>query len=585
MKKLFLAVWLVLLSLNFSIAQSEITAREVKDWIYYLASDQQKGRFPCTPESKQVAERLRQEYIDHGLTLLANSGFQYFEINAGIKFFGDNYFRVGHRSYAMDKDYKVYPFSDTGYFQTKEVVFVGYGFDVNEGDSVRWNDYTGIDVTGKWVVILRGEPQNPPFSHDVLKNYTSDRKKVATAKDHGAAGVIFVNPTRYADNLIYYAIPRVLAREDLPVIQVKRAVAKKILGQSLDKIEQELHEKGNLTFTVKRDLSLAVHYQVVKCKTQNVVALLKSNDPRLGGRYIIIGAHYDHLGLGGYESGSRMPDTVAVHNGADDNASGTTGVMELMEYLASVRDKLGRSIIFVDFAAEEEGLLGSKYFAHHLPVPKDSIDLMINMDMIGKYKNEANFMGLSSARELKEVFNQVKYDTTDLKVKTFDRVFGGSDHASFIEVGIPAIFVYASTAKGYHTPMDDPQFINYKGEARVLRFIADLAIKASHYPSRFHFVKQKEEAQKGRYGGMKVHLGIRPAFGYSGRGVKVDAVVADGVADKAGILAGDVIIKIGDKKVNNIYDYMSALSRVNPGDRVQITVLRDKKEVVVEVQF
>ena len=585
MKRLLFAFGLLLVSLNFSTAQPEITAHEVKDWIYYLASDQQKGRFPCTRESKQIARYLRQEYIDHGLTLLADSGFQYFEITADLKFSGENYLKVGHSTYQLDRDYKVYPFSDTGYFHAREVVFVGYGLDIDEGEKAQWNDYSGIDVKGKWVVILRGEPKNPSISHDVLKNYVSDRKKVAIAKDHGAAGVIFVNPGHKADNLIYYAIPRVLARENLPVIQVKRTVANKILGRNLDKIEREIGDKRSMRFVIERTLSLAIHYKIVRCKTQNVVALLKSDDSLLGGRYIIIGAHYDHLGMGGFESGSRMPDTVAVHNGADDNASGTTGVMELMEYLSSVRDKLGRSIIFVDFGAEEEGLLGSKYFAYHLPVPKDSIDLMINMDMIGKYKNEANFMGLSSARELKEIFKQIKYDTTRLNIKTFDRVFGGSDHASFIEVGIPAIFVYASTAEGYHTPMDDPQYINYEGEARVLRFISDLAIKASHYPGHFHFVKQKEEAQKGRYGGMKVHLGIRPAFGYSGKGVKVDAVVAGGVADKAGIMAGDVIIKIGNKNVNNIYDYMNALSKVNSGEKVKIIVLRDKKEVSILAQF
>ena len=586
MKKFLLALWLVIVSLGVGTAQSEITAQGVKNWIYYLASDQMKGRFPCTEQTKQIVHRLRQEYIDHGLTLLADSGFQYFEINGGLKFYGQNFLKVGAQSYVIDKDYKVYPSSDTGLFKANDVVFVGYGFDIKEGKAVRLNDYGGVNVKDKWVMILRGIPLHSTVSSQILKDYSPDYKKINVAKEHGAVGVIFVNPRYKNDRLIYYAIPSMLSKQDFPVIQVKRYVADKILGQSLDKVESQMQKRGTIAFDVMSSIELAVHDKVIKCKTQNVVALLKSNDPKLGGRYIIIGAHYDHLGLGGYESGSRMPDTVAIHNGADDNASGTTGVMELMKYLSSVRNKLGRSIIFVDFGAEEEGLLGSEYFAHHLPVPKDSIDLMINMDMIGKYKDEADFMGLGTAPELKEIFKQIEYDSTKLNVKTFAKDFGGSDQESFRDVGIPTIFVYASTAKGYHTPMDDPQYINYQGEANVLKYVAKLAIRASQYPGHFHFIKQKGGSRGGGgYGNMKVRMEIRPAFGFSGKGLKVDAVDAGGPADKAGIIKGDVIIEIAGRKINNIYDYMNVLSKIEPGQSVKIIVLRGGKKVETVVHF
>ncbi len=585
MKRTVIIFYFLFLALINVFPQSEITSAELKDWIYYLASDDKKGRFPCTPESKQIADFLRQDYINNGLELLADSGFQYFQISIGAQLEGDNYFIIGRRKLKLGKDYMPFAFSDTGYFYTDKLVFVGYGFDIEEDDSVRWNDYARVDVKDKWVMILRGMPDNPPVDKKILSKYKSERIKVNTAYKHGAAGVIFINPPEdNQDKLLPFTLPRFVAMAHIPVIQLTHKRAEKILHQSLADIDKQLKKNGTYSFDVKTQIRAAVHYRIVNCKTQNVVALLPGNDTRLSGRYIIVGAHYDHLGMGGYESGSRKPDTIAVHNGADDNASGTAGVMELMEYLASIRDSLGRSIIFVNFGAEERGLLGSKYFVEHLPVPKDSIDLMINMDMIGKNKYEASFMGVGTARELPDIFHSLTLPDNTLKIKTVKQAFGGSDHASFIDAGIPAIFVYASTGEGYHTPEDDPQYINYDGEALILDYIAELIKKVADYPGKFHFVKQKDKS-RGGYGGMKVRLGVRPAFDYSGKGLKVDAVVDGGVADKAGIQKGDVIVQIGNTTVENIYDYMGALSKFKPGDTTIIIVRRGGKTIEFKVKF
>jgi len=580
MKKVFL-ILITIFSLTFSWAQSEITVKELQEWIYYLASDDKKGRLPCSPQTKAIAQRLRDEYKRHGLELLFDNGFQYFEITGGIKFSEDNYLKIGRQTFVLDKDYKVYPFSDTGQFFTKELVFVGYGLDIRHGDTILWNDYKDVDVKGKWVIIFRGVPQKTKLKKDLQKKYASERKKVSIAKDYGARGVIFVNPFSQTDKLIHYAIPRVLAKESLPVIHVKRNVINKLIPKN----KKSVFTSASSSFVIKQKVSLSIHYDIVKCKTQNVVALLRGSDPRLSGRYIVIGAHYDHLGMGGFASGSRMPDTMAIHNGADDNASGTAGVIELMEYFVSVKDSLGRSIIFVNFSAEEQGLLGSKYFVNHLPVPKDSIDLMINFDMIGKAKNGASFLGLGSAKQLKAIFNQVSYDSTILKVKPYDKVFGGSDHAPFIDVGIPAIFVYASSGEGYHTPFDDADKINYYEQVNILNFVASFVIKVSNFEQHLEFVKQKEQKKDGYKNSMKVQLGIRPAFDYDGKGLKVDAVIDGGIADKTGIETGDIIIQIGKKKVDNIYDYMNALSKIKPGDKVKITVLRNKQKLDLLAQF
>jgi hypothetical protein len=288
--------------------------------------------------------------------------------------------------------------------------------------------------------------------------------------------------------------------------------------------------------------------------------------------------------MGGYESGSRMPDTIAVHNGADDNASGTAGVLELAEYLAGHRDQLKRSIIFVTFDAEERGLLGSNYFVTHPPVPKDKIDFMINMDMIGRYNGAVSVMGVGTAKEAKKIFESIKYDTNQIKVKLYDKAFGGSDHASFIDQGIPAVFFYSSDAKDYHTPFDDIDKIKPKEEAQILNYIAQLAIKLSDYPGKFTFVHQKEKQQKGKYG-QGVKLGIRPSFTYSGKGVKIDAVTSGGPADNAGLKPGDIIVAIGGKKVNNIFDYMNILENYKPGDKTTVEVIRNKQHKTFTVKF
>ena len=186
-----------------------------------------------------------------------------------------------------------------------------------------------------------------------------------------------------------------------------------------------------------------------------------------------------------------MPDTIAVHNGADDNASGVAGVLELAEYLSAHKDKIGRSIIFMSFSAEERGLIGSQYFVDHPLVPLDSIDLMINMDMIGKYGTQLSIMGTGTGDVLDSLLKEVKYDTSALKINPVEKAYGGSDHYSFYGAGIPALFFYASTAEDYHTPFDDVEKIRPKKEADILKFIANFAIEVSEYPGKIKYVKQE----------------------------------------------------------------------------------------------
>ncbi len=574
---------LVLLLWTFiSYAQTDITPQEVMNHIKYLAADDKKGRFPCSPESHQVSDYIRDQFAQYGLELMADSGFQYFDITIGAEMTGTNYLKIKHKTFTPGQTtYLPFAFSATGTFKSDTVIFVGYGFDINQGDTLIWNDYDGINVKGKWVVAFTGFPKDT-LNKKFFSKQISERNKASLAQEKGAIGIIFVNPEK--DELIPFVLPRFSVKFKIAILEVSRGLTRKLLKKDIDKLKAALKKNPHYHLTVAKPVEAAVNYEIKHCKARNVVALLKSNDPEFGNRYIVIGAHYDHLGMGGYESGSRMPDTIAVHNGADDNASGTTGVLELAEYLSSLRDSLKRSIIFITFDAEERGLLGSDYFAKHPTVPKDKIDFMINMDMIGQCTGKASIMGVGTAKEAKKIFESVPTDTTKLKIKLYDRAFGGSDHASFISQGIPAVFFYASKGDGYHTPFDDIDKINPECEADLLKYIAKIAVKLSDYPGEFTFVEQKDKSEGQRYG-QGVKLGIRPSFTYSGEGVQIDGLVSGGAAEKAGLQNGDIIIRIGKTKITNIYDYMNALQNYKPGDTAKITVLRKGKEMTIQVKF
>ncbi len=577
--------FIVLILISFvlkSWGQVSITPNEILGHIAYLADDNKKGRFPCTKESHQVADYIRMDFVHSGLKLLADSGFQYFDIAIGAELQGENYLKINSETFQPgDQTYLPFAFSDTGTFSGNTVVFAGYGFDINQGDTLIWNDYQNLDVKDKWVVVFSGYPQDT-LNKKFFGRQISDRAKASLAQENGATGIIIVNPEK--DELIPFVMPRFSVKFDIAILEVNHELAGKILGKDLSAISTKLKSNPHYHFSNNTALEASIHYIIKHCNARNVVAVLESNDPQYKDRYIVIGAHYDHLGMGGYESGSRMPDTIAVHNGADDNASGTAGVLELAEYLSSLRDSLKRSIIFVAFDAEERGLLGSNYFATHPPVPKDKIDFMINMDMIGQCTGNVSVMGVGTAKQAKDIFESIKYDTTKIKVKLYDKAYGGSDHASFIDQGIPAVFVYASKGDSYHTPFDDIDKIDPKEEMYVLNYVAKAAYKLSRYNGDLTFVSQKDQTEGKKYAG-GVKLGIRPSFTYSGKGLQIDGVVSGGAADKAGLQKGDIIISIDGKPVNNIYDYMNILQNFSPGDKTKIKVLRKGKEIETKVKF
>ena len=569
----------------------EIGINELKQHIGYLASDELEGRKPGTEGIEKAAEYIAEQLDLLDVTPLGDDYFQTFEIIKDLKAGENNTLKFGDFEGTPGVDYTPAPISSSGELEA-EVVFAGYGFTIDE-DDLKWNDYAGIDVEGKWVMILRGAPSADGHS-DPYQDYSSLRKKVLTARDNNAGGVIFVSGKEFdeSDGLMELSYNSGETSAGLPIVHVKREAADKMLAgknTTIEALEKELGT-GKKARSFNLGITADIETEIVKIteETKNVIALLEGNDPDLKNEYVLIGAHYDHLGYGGPGSGSRKPDTSAVHNGADDNASGTTAAIEIFERLAAHRKELKRSVIFMAFSAEEMGLIGSKYFTNNPPVELNKIKFMINLDMVGRLdpvEKDLTIGGVGTAAGLEDMVKTYA-DFTDLNIKTSKEGYGPSDHAAFYAKDIPVMFVFTGIHEDYHTPSDDPNTINYEGEKQVADFVYNIAFDLINLPEALAYQEAgpKQAMSSGRR--FKVTLGIMPdVAGGNGDGVTADAVIEGRPAYYAGMQKGDRIIALDGKEVKDIYDYMNRLSGFKPGQRINVDVMRGEKKVILIVDL
>lgn len=303
------------------------------------------------------------------------------------------------------------------------------------------------------------------------------------------------------------------------------------------------------------------------------------------GKYIVIGAHYDHLGLGGKEIGSRRPDTVAVHNGADDNASGVAGMLNLAKHYAKEKN-LEHGFIFVAFGAEERGIVGSKHFAENMD-PK-SVVAMVNFDMIGNLSNNAITLGgTGTAKEMDDIIYWAEKENWNvLKITRSAQGHGPSDHTSFYAKNIPVFYITTGATEDYHTPDDDSHKIKWGGIDSVANFVKCLVNQIQKYPQGLTFTDTGSPEASPMRGGFKVSLGLMPdVTGQMENGLRADMVVKGKPAHKAGMKNGDVIIQVNDIKIKDIEVYMKALGTLKKGDLVKVKVLRGAEEIVLNVQL
>jgi hypothetical protein len=343
----------------------------------------------------------------------------------------------------------------------------------------------------------------------------------------------------------------------------------------------KLQPKGdNQTFQQSFPFKKGAHGEGEAGTSANVVAFLDNG----ANTTIIIGAHYDHLGMDGQGSSLDANPANKIHNGADDNASGVAGVLELARYFASNKKKEKNNFLFVCFSGEEMGLLGSKYVADHLPVNVSSVNYMINMDMIGRLDPTTktvivNGTGTSPAWQplLKKLENE------NLKIKTDSSGTGPSDHTSFYLKDIPVLHFFTGGHPDYHKPTDDFDKVNIAGEAEVLGLIVKIIESLDGEP-KLAFLKTKTKSMAGR-SSFKVTLGIMPSYSSEGTGLKVDGVTEGRPGHKAGILTGDVIVKMGDYEIKDIQNYMDALGKFEKGQTIKVDIKRGTETKTLDVTF
>lgn len=572
------------------IREPEITAAEIKEHITYLASDEMKGRLTGSQEIEKAAEYIESEFKSYGLIPLFDGKFtQTFSFISDAEAGSNNSLIIKYGSQEkvlkLSEDFIPMSFSGNGNV-SGSLVFAGYGISAPE---LQYDDYAGLDVKNKIVIVLRYNPEfdNP---HSDFENYSAFRKKASVAKEKGAAGIIFINgfyPKTEEDDLQTLKYDRAAGIKDFPAVNVKREIIADIFsssGKDLKALQEKMNkDKAPSSFLLENaTVELTADINYIEKNGLNVAGYLKGTDPVLSGEYIIIGAHFDHLGMGAIGSLYKGKDEQ-IHNGADDNASGTTGLLELAEKFAADSSSLKRNIVFVAFSGEEYGLLGSNYFVEDPPVPLNKMAAMINMDMIGRMddKNTLIVYGTGTSAMWSSLLTEKnKYD---FKLSFTPDGFGPSDHSSFYAKQIPVLFFFTGTHTDYHRPSDDAGKINIDKEEAILKYVYDVVSGIDSNPLRPGYVSvpRKEGSANMQF---RVYVGTIPDYSAT-EGFKINGVAEGSPAQKAGMLSGDVIVEFGGKRISSIYDYMYAMNEHTPGDVVEVVVQRGEDKVKLSVEL
>jgi hypothetical protein len=451
-------------------AQEGIQASEFFRHLSYLASDKLQGRFPGTKGNKRAAAYVAKTFKSHNLQ--KNGRYYYQPFDAVIKLM------LNHRSFVhsddtvkwkFNKNFSVYSFSGSGQAEAPLVL-------IGDSSELLANQ---VLVQQKWVLAYRQKLGNT--SSPALTDYSLAKM----AAEKGAKGIIFINQdTSDKEDVLVRLRPGSQKQLSIPVIQIKR--------NAWETLQQTYFEPNHAPGAVSgKPFQAFLNIAPQQVRTNNVVGIIEGNDPLLKNEYIVLGAHYDHLGWGGYGTGSRKPDTSAIHNGADDNASGTSALLTIAGELSRNKSSLKRSILLVAFGAEEEGLLGSSYFVQNLPVPKDAIKIMINMDMVGRLNTEKHLYmgGAGTFPGGVELMKEVG-EGSGLNLIVHAGGVGGSDHVSFYRAGISAVGMHTGGHPEYHMPEDDATLINQQGAQQVCRYIYKVISALANRNGEYKFVPQ-----------------------------------------------------------------------------------------------
>ncbi len=575
-------------------ALSPAAARVQAD-VAFLASDDLKGRRAGTAEGDRAAAWLTDQFKRIGLSPAGPNGawLQPFDFIDGVDLGPKNRLETGaaaaRKPWAVGTDFRPLAFSAAGPAEG-DVVFAGYGIVAKD---LGYDDYSGLDVKDKIVLVLRyspdGDDEKSPFSP-----FAALRLKAAVAREKGAkAMLVAAGPLTkdVPDDLIALRTDAAFSDAGIVAMSVRRPVAEALLagsGKTLEVAQKAIDEAKKPASFAAAGSRVAINVDVTprRVRTANVLGLLRGADPAKNAEVVIVGAHYDHLGLGGTTS-LASAGGPQIHHGADDNASGVAAMLETARDLAARRTALPRSVLFIAFGAEELGTLGSLHFTKNPTVPWDSVVAMFNMDMVGRLRGDKlDVQGVGTSPAWKGLVEASNADAK-LKLALLEGGFGPSDHSPFYAAKKPVLFAFTGAHADYHKPSDTADRIDSEGIVRVVKFLEPVVVGVAAAPERIAFTEVKGGAAPSGSGSrsFRVWVGGIPDFSEEGQGVKLSGVTGGSPAEKAGLMAGDTIVKFGDKELRNLYDYTYALQGRKPGEKVNIVVKRVEDGKTVEKTF
>ena len=583
----------------------EIKTR-IQEHVEFLADDSLEGRMTGSKGSKLAADYIVQNFTQLNLQPAGEEDgfFQTFEFNAGSKvILEENKFhltrtiedREENLEFKVEEDFLPFSFSNNGVVEG-EVAFVGYG--LSESGESGYNSYAGIDVKDKIVIALRYVPEGVSKERrQQLIRFAGIRYKAIQARENGAKAFLTVSGPNSpnAGKVIPITFDNRSSDCGIVAASISDTVANTILatvGKDLKEVQSGLdienpHHVGQFLLPDVR-IKIAASLEKVKKSDNNVLAMLPPTHQTDENEYIIVGAHYDHIGYGEVGSMAKGDEKTKIHNGADDNASGTAVVLKLAEMFTVDRqnqpEKFKRGIIFALWSGEELGLIGSTHYVNKPTIPLENAAGYINFDMVGRLRDNKLILHGIGSSPVWTKYIEKRNVLVGLNLNLVNDPYMPTDVTAFYPKKVPVLNFFTGLHNKYNRPSDDPDTLNYAGLERIANLaygiISDL-ISAEERPEYLEVARNQSE--EGSRENLQVYLGTIPDYATEDEGVKLSGVRAGGPADKAGIKSGDIIVKLGEKKVTNIYDYTYALDGVKVGEPIEIVVMRDGKEVKLKI--
>ena len=540
--------WLFLLISTVSSAQKlkkadKLVLTGLQTHISFLADDKLEGRRTGTAGEKLAYEYISSQFAANGLMVKGDNGtyIQDFEVNEGKQINPSTQLTINNNKLLLEKDF--FPFT---YSANKKTETTGTIALPESGTVWFWD----LKET------LEENKTNPHFDLE-----EAIIKKVSNVSGKGAAALVIYNSSAIKDELKFEPKSKT-ATVKIPVLYINKEVKTKYLKDE----------------TAAADIKLEVAISDKKRTGHNVIGYIDNG----AANTVILGAHYDHLGYGEDHNSLYAGTTPQIHNGADDNASGTAALIELSKLIKKSKLK-NNNYLFIAFSGEELGLFGSKYFTEHPTIDFTKANYMINMDMLGRLNDSTHGLTIGGYGTSPAWGEELSNTDNYLKINFDSSGTGPSDHTSFYRKDMPVLFFFTGAHSDYHKPTDDADKINYTGELMVLKYIYNV-VDINNKKGKLGFTKTRETQTQGKRS-FNVSLGIMPDYTYSGAGVRADGISEGKLAQKVGIKAGDVIIQIGDHKVTDVQGYMQVLGKFNKGDATKVKVNRGKEELIFDIVF